>query len=189
MLNSVFESSPVQRKVINLINLLCKCVNKLNLNIVLKSAEKSAMLSSHGSGFRTLLWNVFYILEKTLSQKLGWHNWQSKLTDVTWNKPGIRRVRLGFGKRVCLWSRFGCVQPGYSSLVRTRWVKRVRLMRVLKVKTKFITNIPIQVYSANRRLAPTKIYPSNFIAISVKSSYWHFESNRSVRKWTHSLKW
>ena len=55
VLNSVFESSPVQRKVINLINLLCKCVNKFNLNIVLKSAEKSAMLSSHGSGFRTLL--------------------------------------------------------------------------------------------------------------------------------------
>ena len=46
------------------------------------------------------------------------------------------------------------------------------------------TNIPTQFYSANRRLARTQLY-----SISVIKSGWHFESNRSVRKWTHSLEW
>ena len=45
-----------------------------------------------------------------------------------------------------------------------------------------ITNIPTQIYSARTLFVI-------FIAISVNMSDWPFESNRSVTKWTHPLKW
>ena len=47
----------------------------------------------------------------------------------------------------------------------------------------YITKNLIYFSSANRRLARTKLYSSNQIAISVNRSDWHFESNRSVRKY------
>ena len=42
----------------------------------------------------------------------------------------------------------------------------------------FITNnsYTMQFYSANRRLARTKLYPSNFITIRFNRSDWHVES-------------
>ena len=45
-----------------------------------------------------------------------------------------------------------------------------------------ITNIPIQFCSANIRLAQTKLYSSNFIAIGVNSFNWHFEFNKISSK-------
>ena len=42
--------------------------------------------------------------------------------------------------------------------------------------------IPVQFYSAKRRLVRTKLYLSNLMTISVSRSDWNFESNRSVRK-------
>ena len=52
-----------------------------------------------------------------------------------------------------------------------------------------ITNISAQFYSANRRLAQTKFCSSNSIAISVNISNLQINSNRSVRKRYHLLKW
>ena len=48
---------------------------------------------------------------------------------------------------------------------------------------------PTQFYSANRQLVRTKLYSLNFTANSGKRLEWRFQSNRSVRKSTHSLKW
>ena len=46
-----------------------------------------------------------------------------------------------------------------------------------------------EFYSANSQLARTKLCSSNFIAINVNRADWNFESNRSLRKGTYSLKW
>ena len=45
----------------------------------------------------------------------------------------------------------------------------------------------MQFYLDNGQLAQTKLYSSNFIAISVNKSDWHFEPNRLFRKCTHSF--
>ena len=52
------------------------------------------------------------------------------------NIPGVCRVLSWIGKLVGLWVWFGCVQSCYSSLVRARWIKRIRLMRVLEINVK-----------------------------------------------------
>ena len=56
------------------------------------------------------------------------------------------------------------------------------------LKSNIITTIPVQFYVANRRLAQTKLYSSNFTANIVNRPDWYFKLIRSVRKWTHVLK-
>ena len=77
-------------------------------------------------------------------------------------------------------------QP-HSDLV---WIFSLCVTRFLYIShiSHFITNIPVQFYSTNRWLARTKLYSSNFIAISVNNSDWRFESDRSVRICLYPLK-